>query len=223
VAGSNIEVNYERSITLDFKDKWLRRESGLKDRLKSRLKPKKNIRSKIIKATRRIDKQARRLDRARVTLREKDKRYYNKVVKAVRVKNKKRAALYANELAEVRRAMKSIHQARLALEQISLRLGTLKDVGDIAVTLAPAISVIRSIRGSISGIMPQAERDFDNLFDLLNSIMMDARLVGGIHIDFSTANMEAENILRQAEEQVKEEMREKLPPVPHMKKEGLIT
>ncbi len=223
MAASNVEVNYERRLALDFEDKWLGRDSGVKDRLKSRLKPPKRIRGKIARATRRIDKQARRLDRARFILKEKDKRYYEKVVEAIRVKNRRRAALYANELAEVRRAMKSIYQARLALEQISLRLGTLKDLGDITTTLTPAISVIRSIRGSISGVLPQAEGEFDKLSDLLSSIMIDAGPIGGIPIDFSTANMEAESILRQAEEQVKEEMREKLPPVPSIEKEGLIT
>ena len=197
------------------------RESRVKDGLKSRLKPKTQIRDKITVAARRIDIQARRLDRAYVTLKEKDKRYYNTVMKAVQVKDKKRAALYANELAEVRKAMMSIHKASLALEQISLRLDTLKDMGDIAVTLTPAISVIKSIRGVISGVLPQVERDFDNLSDLLSNIIVDARMAGGINIDFSTANMEAEGILRQAEDQVKEEMKEKLPPVPYMEKEDL--
>ena len=60
----------------------------------------------------------------------------------MRTYDRNRAALYANELAEVRKALRSINQAKLAIEQISLRIGTVKDIGDIVVTLAPAMSVI---------------------------------------------------------------------------------
>ena len=132
----------------------------------------------------------------------------------MRTYDRNRAALYANELAEVRKALRSINQAKLAIEQISLRIGTVKDIGDIVVTLAPAMSVIKNVKGSLSNVLPQADDEFNNISDLLSSILVAAGQTGGITLNFSAANDEAEKILSDAEGQVESEMKEKLPSVP---------
>jgi len=198
----------------EFEKAWAGKDSGIQEKVKEALKPKTQIRGRIDGAVRALDLQSRKLDIALVSLKEKDKHYYNKIVDALRTYDRNRATLYANELAEVRKALRSINQAKLAIEQISLRLSTVKDIGDIAVTLAPAMSVLRSVKGSISTILPQADEEFNSISDLLSSILVDAGQMGGITLNFSSANAEAEKILGEAEVQVEQEMKEKLPSVP---------
>jgi len=198
----------------EFEKAWAGKDSGIQEKVKEALKPKTQIRGRIDGAVRALDLQSRKLDIALVSLKEKDKHYYNKIVDALRTYDRNRATLYANELAEVRKALRSINQAKLAIEQISLRLTTVKDIGDIAVTLAPAMSVLRSVKGSISTILPQADEEFNSISDLLSSILVDAGQMGGITLNFSSANAEAEKILGEAEIQVEQEMKEKLPSVP---------
>ncbi|MFQ5871341.1 MAG: Snf7 family protein [Candidatus Geothermarchaeales archaeon] len=198
----------------EFEKAWAGKDSGIQEKVKEALKPKTQIRGRIDGAVRALDLQSRKLDIALVSLKEKDKHYYNKIVDALRTYDRNRATLYANELAEVRKALRSINQAKLAIEQISLRLTTVKDIGDIAVTLAPAMSVLRSVKGSISTILPQADEEFNSISDLLSSILVDAGQMGGITLNFSSANAEAEKILGEAEVQVEQEMKEKLPSVP---------
>ncbi len=186
-------------MMVDFEKAWSGKESSVQSRLKEAIQPKTQLRSRIDSAVRALNLQSRKLDTAGVSLKEKDRRYYNKIVAALKEYDRSKATLYANELAEVRKALRSISQSKLALEQISLRLSTVKDIGDIVVTLAPAMSILKSVRGNLSEIIPQADEEFATLSDLLSSVLVDAGQMGGITLDFSTANEEAERILKEAE------------------------
>jgi len=198
----------------DFKTLWLGKDKGISDKLKSHLSSKKQLRSRIEQAIRALELQNRKLDVALRGLKEKDKYYYSKVLSALRAHDRNRAILYANELAELRKAIKSISTAKLALEQITLRLSTVKDIGDVLVTITPAMSVVRGVRENITHVLPQAENELANIQDLLTRILVDASTVAGVPIDFKVSNDEAEKILREAEAQVEREMRERLPGVP---------
>jgi division protein CdvB (Snf7/Vps24/ESCRT-III family) len=208
-------------MMVEFEKAWSGKEGGVQSRLKEALQPKTQLRNRLDSAVRALNLQGRKLDTAGVSLKEKDRRYYNKIVAALKEYDRSKATLYANELAEVRKALRSISQAKLALEQISLRLSTVKDIGDIVVTLAPAMSILKSVRGNLSEIIPQADEEFGNLSDLLSSVLVDAGQMGGTTLDFSTANEEAERILREAEMRVEEEMRERLPSVPTTEREEI--
>lgn len=205
----------------DFEKTWRGEESSITGKLKDAVKPKGEMKEKIQSAVRALDLQSRKLDIAMKSLKEKDKHHYNKVVDSLKSYDRNRAALYANELAEVRKALRSINQSKLALEQISLRLSTVKDIGDIAVTLAPAMSVVKSVKGSVSNIIPQADSEFETISELLSSILVDAGQTGGITVNFDTANEEAQKILNEAEEEVEEELEDELPSVPSQEKEGI--
>lgn len=194
---------------------------GVASRLRRRLKSEKEMKTKIGNAIRVLDLQRRKLVQAKMGLEQKERSYFNKIVEALRAYRKKRATLFANEMAEVRKALKSINQAILVFEQISLRLGTVRDIGDVVAAIAPAVSVIRSLRGDLSNVIPKAEEEFDTLSDMLDSILVDAGQRGGLILSFSAANAEAEKILREAEKQVEGEIIERLPSVPDAEREGI--
>ncbi len=198
----------------DFKTMWTGKDKKLSSEIRKQLSPKKKLRDKIQQATHSLELQNRKLDVALRTLREKDKYYYTKVLEALRTHDRSRAILYANELAELRKALKSISAARLALEQITLRLNTVKDIGDIMVAISPAMSVVKGVRENIMHVLPQAEDELYGIQEMLTHILVDAEQTAGINIDFTAANDEAERILREAEAHVEREMKEKLPGIP---------
>ncbi len=183
-------------------------------RLKKSFKPEHEMRKKIDKTIRVLDLQREKLDQVRARLERKDKHYFNKAVKALATHKKKKAIVYANEMAEVRKALKSINQTKLAIEQISLRLSTVKDIGDIVTTIAPATSILRTVRGNLSDVLPKADEQFGIITELLGSILFEAGQMGGLTINFSAANFEAEKILNKAEAQVEKEIKAQLPSVP---------
>ncbi len=124
------------------------------------------------------------------------------------------AAVYANELAEVRKMSRMVTQAKLALEQITLRLNTVTELGDIVVTLTPAMAVIRSVRQGLVSVLPEAEGEIGEISGLLSSVLVDAGTVGGYSLNFEAANEDAEKVLAEAAVVAESRMKEKFPEIP---------
>jgi division protein CdvB (Snf7/Vps24/ESCRT-III family) len=122
--------------------------------------------------------------------------------------------MFANELAEVRKVGKMVTQSKLALEQIVLRLNTITELGDIVTTLAPATSIVRSVKEDIVGVMPDAEGEMGEVSSLLSGILVDAGSMGGYTMNFETANEEAEMALSEAAAVAESRMKEKFPDIP---------
>jgi len=122
--------------------------------------------------------------------------------------------MYANELSELRRMNKMVTQSKLALEQMVLRLNTVSDLGDVVTTLAPATSVVRNVRESLAGVIPEAEGEMGEISGLLSGILVDAGSVGGASLNFVAANEEAERALSEAAAVAEARMREGFPDIP---------
>jgi division protein CdvB (Snf7/Vps24/ESCRT-III family) len=165
-------------------------------------------------ATRQIQVQVAKLDATVAKLRERDAQIFNKIVASIQKHDSQHASVYANELAEIRKMNKMVTQAKLALEQITLRLNTITELGDIVVTLTPAMSVIRSVRQGLMGVLPEAEGEIGEISSLLSSILVDAGQVGGYSLNFEAANEDAEKVLAEAAAVAEQRMKEKFPDIP---------
>ncbi len=104
--------------------------------------------------------------------------------------------------------------ARLALEQIVLRLSTVSELGDVVSTLAPTIGVMRSIKNNMTAVFPEAERELGNIGNLLSGIIVDASHSTGMNIDFQTASDDAQNILNEAATVAEQKVKKKFPELP---------
>ncbi len=199
-----------------FEKSWVDRGGGLGSKLKKGInrKGEGQIKLKLDQASNALTQQIQSLDKARTRLMSKDGLYYEKITEALKRNDRDRAMVYANEIAELRRVIKSIYHTRLALEQLSLRLNTVKDIGGIVSSLAPATRILKTLRRDVSFILPHADKQFDELADMLNTTLVEAGQMSGVTVDFSAANAEAEKILSEAEVQVEGELEEKLPSVP---------
>ena len=69
------------------------------------------------------------------------------------------AKILSNELSQIRKMNKMIELRfiKLALEQIQLRLNTITELGDVVITLSPAMSVIKGIQGDFTESMMQKQ------------------------------------------------------------------
>jgi division protein CdvB (Snf7/Vps24/ESCRT-III family) len=109
---------------------------------------------------------------------------------------------------------KMIIHARLALEQIVLRLSTVSELGDVVTTVAPAVGVLRSVRNGMVAIFPEAEMEFGTIGNLLSGIVMDASHNTGLNIDFQEASEDAQKILTEAATVAEQKVKEKFPDLP---------
>ena len=199
----------------NFGQKWVKEQKpGMGDKVKEAIRPSGPLKPRLEDAIRAIQTQVARLDATSTKLKERDAAIFNKVVTAIQKHDTQHASVYANELAEVRKMNKMVTSSRLALEQIVLRLNTVTELGDIVVTLGPAMSVIRSVKSGIISVLPEAEREINEISGLLSSILVDAGQTSGSTLNFEAANEDAEKILAEASAVAEQRMKEKFPELP---------
>lgn len=198
-----------------FATRWERTDNtSLSTKVKEAVRPPGPLKPRLDAAIKRIDLQVQRLDQASNRFNERDKAIFNRIVEAYSKHDSARASVLANELAEIRKMEQMIIHARLALEQITLRLRTVTELGDVAVTLLPVVGVIRDIKTGISSISPQAEKELGEIGNLLSGIVVDAGAVTGSTINFESANEDSQKILEEAAAIAEQRMKETFPDLP---------
>jgi len=186
----------------------------LGEKLRVRVNQSEPLKPRLDQANRQIQAVVGRLDATLAKLRDKDTTLFNKMVSSVQKHDSARASIYANELAELRKMNRMVTQSRLALEQIMLRLNTITDMGDIVTTLAPATSIVGSLRQSLTGMMPEAENGMSEISSMLSGILVDAGSVSGSSLNFEVANEEAERVLSEAAAVAESRMEGAFPEIP---------
>jgi len=94
-----------------------------------------------------------------------------------------------------------------------IRLGTVKEYGDLAANVAPAVVAMKSIYGGISEMVPEADRSIVKLGDLLDGLMVEAcqQASGG---NPAYATEEGAKILSQASYMAEMRLSRSLPGIP---------
>lgn len=177
------------------------------------LRPQQPLRQKISLASKRIESQSQMLEAAINGLTQRDRSLFSKIVDAYSEHDLKRATMYANELAELRKTINLMSNAKLALERVALRLSTVTQLGNITAIVAPAIEVLKDVRVSISGIMPNAENELNAIMSMLDEIMVESGQPFEAGFSFEPTSEEAQKILSEAALVAEERMREKFPEI----------
>lgn len=199
-----------------FAKRWEEREirTPFTTKVKEAVRPPGPLKPRLDFAIRRIELQIQRLEQATDRFSERDKSIFARIVEAYTKHDMPRANVFANELAEIRKMEKMIMHARLALEQIVLRLKTVSELGDVVSTLAPAVGVLRGIRSGMASIFPEAEKELGQIGTLLSGIIIDAGQSTGLTINFEAANEDAQKILNEAATVAEQRIKEKFPELP---------
>lgn len=199
-----------------FSKRWEERSTGqpFAERIKEAVKPPGPLKPRLDMAIRRIELQIQKLDQASERFSQRDKSIFARIVDAYTKHDMARANVFANELAEIRKMEKMIMHARLALEQIVLRLRTVTELGDVVSTLGPAISVLRVVQSGMTNVFPEAERELGQISNLLSGIIVEAGQSTGLSINFETANEDAQKILAEAAAVAEQKIKDKFPELP---------
>ena len=199
-----------------FATKW---EKGvdkrpITTRIREAVRPPGQLKLRLDHAVKRITIQIQKLDKATDRFSERDKSIFTRIVDAYSKHDLTRAQVFANELAQLRKMEQMIMHARLALEQIVLRLSTVSELGDVVSTLAPTVGVMRSIKNNMAAVFPEAERELGNIGNLLSGIIVDAGHSTGMNIDFQTSGDDAQKILNEAATVAEQKVKKKFPELP---------
>src|SRR3989338_1226317 len=141
----------------------------------SRVKPDIPLKTRIEEAQRKLQFQISKLEGITEKLQNKHDGIFVKVVNAQKSHNNAYAQAYATELVQVRKMKNMVSGAKLAMEQIQLRLNTVSELGDVVVTLSPCMSIIKGLSPSLSGIMGESTSSIPDIPDSLKHEIVQRR------------------------------------------------
>ena len=206
----------DTSMSERFAKKWETRrdETTFIDTIKTTITPPPPLKPRMNQAVRRLELQIHRLDQANERFTQKDKALFAKIVAAYEKHDSAHANIYANELAEVRKMEKLVMNAKLALDQVQLRLQTVTEFGDIVATLGPVIGVLRSVSVGLVGVIPEAENELGDIGNMLSGLMFDAGQSSGLSLNFNSVNEDAAKILDEAATVAEQKISANFPDLP---------
>lgn len=199
----------------NFIDNWNmeKKESSILSKFKDSNKPNQGLKQQINTVIQRIEGQKNKLNNASKRFEQRDSTLFKRITRALTERDEMRANVLASELAEIRKVEKMLMHAGLALESVSIRLNTVSELGEVITVLAPAAGVLNNIRGSMSGIFPEAGKEMENIGTLLTDIVSTTNQDIERPVDIKSASLEATKILKDAELAANKKLQEKFPEV----------
>lgn len=158
--------------------------------------------------------QQRKLERTSYHLQQRDQALYGKCVLAVQSKNTELASMYANECAELRKMAKVVLHSELALEQVTLRLDTVSEFGQIAYTMLPVANVVKALKSQLEGVMPEVSLELSEVNETLEGLAVEVGEATETTFDLSSSSEESERILKEANVVAEQKMKERFPELP---------
>ena len=214
---------------MSFSNKWTKPQNEINNvgmKLLENIKPPSPLKPRIEEAQKRLHSQISKLENMSMKMEEKDQLIFKRVISAMQSHDSQYAKILSNELSQIRKMNKMITSAKLALEQIQLRLNTITELGDVIVTLSPAMSVIKNIQGGLSSMMPEAGQSFGKITDILNGIMNESGQIpqtSEITGNTNSISEDALKIIEEASAIVEQSMKDKFPDLPNNNIESKTT
>ena len=185
------------------------------DKLKEALATQGPLKPRLETASNKLQLQISKLDAIVTKLNERDASLFRRVVDAVQRHDTDTTRVLSNELAEVRKVSRTLGQAKMAFEQVSMRLSTIHDMGDIMVALGPAITTIKSLKPGLGRFVPGADSEINTMQTLLNGIMMESLQGSGTGIEINTGSgSDIDQIMMEASAVAEQKMNDKFPSIP---------
>ena len=186
----------------------------ISEKINDTIKPKGALKPRVQDGIKRIRIQIKKLDTMLTNLQERDAKLFQKIVNATQKHDNQTAKVLGNELAEIRKVTKILSGARIALEQIELRLTTFSDLGDTVVTIMPTMGLMKNLKSSLGKMMPGAEQEIGQMAEMLGGFMTDSFSGDSAFGMDATTTAESESILKEAAAVAESSTGEMFPSVP---------
>jgi len=187
---------------------------NLSQKVLDKVKPETSLKNRIVFAEKKLQIQISRLDGTHQKLQQNHDHVFQKLVAAQKIGNEPRAKAYALEVQEIRKVRKVIGDAKLAMEQIKLRLNTVSELGDVVVTLSPCMSLIKGLAPSISGFVPEINTSMNELSNMLGNMITDSSLKTESIMESNQDNADTRAILEEVHAVLEGETKTNMPEPP---------
>ena len=199
----------------DLQNKWNKQQKpGITDKINDTFNPKGALKPKIQNGIKKLQTQIAKLDSMIIKLNERDSKLFKRIVEATQSHDVNTSRILSKELVEVRKTTKILGNARIALEQIELRLTTYHDLGDTVVTIMPTIGLMKNLKSSLVKFMPSADQEINQMTQMLGGFMTDSFSSDATFGMDETTNSESEKILQEAAAVAESSVGNKFPSMP---------
>jgi division protein CdvB (Snf7/Vps24/ESCRT-III family) len=182
-----------------FEKNWARQDTAsFSEKIKDSVKPQGALKPRIQTAVNKLQLQISKMDSMLNKLHERDAQLFKRIVAAMQQHDTGASRVLSNELAEIRKVTKMLGNARMALEQVQLRLTTIHDLGDAMVAIGPAMSTMKGLKSSLGRFMPEADAELNSMTQTLGGLMMDSLAGDAFSMDSEVSNEETDRILQEA-------------------------
>ncbi|HIE18829.1 TPA: hypothetical protein EYP75_03795 [Candidatus Bathyarchaeota archaeon] len=172
----------------------------------------------ILEATRELGKCYSRIELVCSKLAKRNQDLFDMCVFHTKKGSKARAAIYANEIAEIRRVLSILEYTRLAVERAILRLDTIRVITPTLEPLQEAFKEVRNALDLVANVMPSMTPEISKLNNVVDEILGETEFNLSMPMSTSVTDSNAEAILREAASLVEEEIKTKIPEPPLEKK-----
>lgn len=203
---------------------WNKTEGeSISQRVLSKVRPEVPLKTRIDEAQKKLELQITKLEGIKIKLQMKDNIIFKKIVDSQKSHNNAYAQAYANELGQVRKMKNMVGNAKLAMEQIQLRLNTVSELGDVVVTLSPCMSIIKGLSPSLTGVMSDGTSSMQDLSEILGDVMMGSSIQGGdLMATGNTASADSLAILEEAHSIIAGQTKSAIPEIPDSLKHEIV-
>lgn len=193
--------------------KMFRKKTSVSEKIKEAFQP-TPMRKKITSTLHRLRVQQKQLERKSYQLQSRDKDLYRKCVSSVQTKKNELATMYANECAEIRKMTMTTIRSQLALEQVALRLETIKDFGDVTYLMSSVLGVIGGVKDQLSNMLPEISTELADIGESLQSMIIEMGEATEQSFDTAAPSEEANKILEEARIVAEQKVKEEFPEIP---------
>jgi len=197
-------------------NKWSKpQQPGITERIGTMIKPSGALKPRVETAIKKLQTQTAKLDGMLSSLNDRDQKIFSRIVTATQQHDTHSANVLSKELAEVRKVRRVLGNARMAIEQIELRLTTFHDLGDTVVTVMPTIGLMKNMKSSLAKFMPGADQELNNMAEMLGGLMTETfhSTDASVGAD-AVMTSESEKILQEASAVAEQQADQQFPSVP---------
>jgi division protein CdvB (Snf7/Vps24/ESCRT-III family) len=197
-------------LSKKFSKKW----EGGKRRLIPAIRKPRPLKPQINYAANRVEQQIHRVNNYINRYTDRDRSLFEKIVQAQEKHDNRRAKIFADELAEIRKQRNLLMNAKLSLDNVALRLRTVFEFGNFVSAVSPVVGTLQNIKKGISGIMPEVGNELGDVGLRLNDLVVEMGQGTGTAFDFEVSSEDAQKIIEEAAIIAENRMKMKLPELP---------
>ena len=134
---------------------------------------------------------------------------------ALKRNNKEKAAICANEIAEIRKLIKFLYSVQLAIERVVLRLETIKELSEIVVDLKPALKLLQNVSQDLFQVLPDVSNELNNVNSAISETLHATKITADESlIPVNKKTVGGEEILKEVSNFLEQKLADTLPEPP---------